>query len=252
MRYTHTSCKSLICFLLLNKPILIWRDIDIIMSTEGEYEIIPSEPLRKLENEIEELREYIKKIASTNTHNYPSHRISSGVEVISAHKKEPMRSNVDITYEILNYVKMNQELIGSIIRTNVELQSRLSEAIVSINEMTKEIRKLIDIFRDAAVEYLREDVNKSKEENSEEKKKKEEELRLLQEKLESIERLNSRMIEVLDKLHKSIENMSKVSSNVSKEPVVSSSKTEEKPLPKPPMLPPMPPPPAPPKAFKKK
>ena len=178
------------------------------MAEEGIYELVPLDPIKKLEREIEELKKAI--------YTKPETKIEKSSEFSL----------------LVDLIKSNQEIINTIVRSNLELQSRISEAVVAINELTREIKKLIDILKEAAVETA-----VGGEETTEEKKEKEDITKTLEivvnklyEKFDLIEKQNNKIIELLNDISKSLKEK----------------KEEKKPTPARKPLPPLPPPPGPP------
>jgi len=144
-----------------------------------EYELIPLDPIRKLEAEVEELKEYLKSLKS---------ELKKEDTIIS--EKENVSVPVD--------KELYKELANALIRSNIELQSKIAELIVSTNELNKEIKRLVDIFKEAAMSYM-ESIKK------ETKKKELKEADVLMKKLEEIENVNVKIVENLEKMNRLLE-----------------------------------------------
>ncbi|HIP90665.1 MAG TPA: hypothetical protein EYH22_03880 [Candidatus Nanopusillus sp.] len=159
-----------------------------------EYELVPIDPIRKLESEVEELKQYLKSLKeelAIKTHE----NINNNIPQDHQHSEDDHLIRV-----LIDYAKTNQEIINSLIRTNIELQSKIAELVVSTHELNKGIHKLVEIFEEAAIEYM-EKMNTKKE------SKKEEGNNELLKKLEDLEKINLKIAEALDKLSKSIESI---------------------------------------------
>jgi uncharacterized coiled-coil protein SlyX len=89
---------------------------------QEEFELIPVTPLRKLEKRIEEL----EKKASIN-------------------EKELYR-------EIIQIVRMNQEIVDALIKANDSLRIELSKLPLKLEELTKKIDELLDLIKAAGEE----------------------------------------------------------------------------------------------------
>jgi len=89
---------------------------------QEEFELIPVTPLRKLEKRIEEL----EKKASIN-------------------EKELYR-------EIIQIVRMNQEIVDALIKANDSLRVELSKLPLKLEELTKKIDELLDLIKAAGEE----------------------------------------------------------------------------------------------------
>ncbi|MEM1688007.1 MAG: hypothetical protein QW184_01365 [Nanopusillaceae archaeon] len=88
-----------------------------------------------------------------------------------------------------------KEVIGSLIKSNLELHAKISELIVILNGLSKDIKSLLDIFKEAALAYM-ETEPKVKEYN-------------FSKKIEELENYNKRLSEIIEKLIKEIEELKK-------------------------------------------
>lgn len=89
---------------------------------QEEFELIPVTPLRRLEKRIEEL----EKKASIN-------------------ERELYR-------EIIQIVRMNQEIVDALIKANDSLRIELSKLPLKLEELTKKIDELIELIKAAGEE----------------------------------------------------------------------------------------------------
>jgi ferric iron reductase protein FhuF len=89
---------------------------------QEEFELIPVTPLRRLEKRIEEL----EKKASIN-------------------ERELYR-------EIIQIVRMNQEIVDALIKANDSLRIELSKLPLKLEELTKKIDELIELIKVAGEE----------------------------------------------------------------------------------------------------
>lgn len=89
---------------------------------QEEFELIPVTPLRRLEKRIEEL----EKKASIN-------------------EKELYR-------EIIQIIRMNQEIVDALIKANDSLRIELSKLPLKLEELTKKIDELIELIKAAGEE----------------------------------------------------------------------------------------------------
>jgi seryl-tRNA synthetase len=89
---------------------------------QEEFELIPITPLRRLEKRIEEL----EKKASIN-------------------ERELYR-------EIIQIVRMNQEIVDALIKANDSLRIELSKLPLKLEELTKKIDELIELIKAAGEE----------------------------------------------------------------------------------------------------
>lgn len=91
---------------------------------EEEYELIPLSPLRKLEKRVAQLES------------------ASGVDV------------KEFFHELVDIVKMNQQLVDELIKANDALRIELSRLPSRIEEMTKNLGELISYIKAATVEEV--------------------------------------------------------------------------------------------------
>jgi ferric iron reductase protein FhuF len=89
---------------------------------QEEFELIPVTPLRRLEKRIEEL----EKKASIN-------------------ERELYR-------EIIQIVRMNQEIVDALIKANDSLRIELSKLPLKLEELTKKIDELVELIKAAGEE----------------------------------------------------------------------------------------------------
>ena len=186
-----------------------------------EYEIISIDPIRKLEEEVEELKQSIHSLReeiaiktdnNIHTNNKPVHSPSANA--------------------LIEYAKINQDIVNSLIKSNIELQSKIAELVVSTHELNKNVQRLVDIFKEAAIEYL----EKMKKGEIKKEEKENPEVKMFAQKLEDIEKINLKIAEVLEKLNKSIESLKKKESE--KQQQIPPFKP---PVQQPPKFPPLPP-----------
>ncbi|MEM4511509.1 MAG: hypothetical protein QXD25_01725, partial [Nanopusillaceae archaeon] len=81
---------------------------------------------------------------------------------------------------------MYKEIIGSLIKSNLELHAKISELIVILNSLSKDIKNLLDLFKEAALTYM----------ETEPKRKDKD----LYNKIEELENYNKKLSEILEKL----------------------------------------------------
>jgi len=91
---------------------------------EEEFELIPVTPLRRLEKRIEEL----EKKASIN-------------------ERELYR-------EIIQIIRMNQEIVDALIKANDSLRIELSKLPLKLEELTKKIEELLEIIKAGGEEEM--------------------------------------------------------------------------------------------------
>jgi len=91
---------------------------------EEEYELMPLSPLRKLEKRVSQLES------------------SSGVDV------------KEFFHELVDIVKMNQQLVDELVKANDALRVELSRLPGRIEEMTKNLSELISFIKAAATEEI--------------------------------------------------------------------------------------------------
>jgi len=92
---------------------------------QEEFELVPVTPLRRLEKRIEEL----ERKASVN-------------------ERELYR-------EIIQIVRMNQEIVDALIKANDSLRIELSKLPLKLEELTKKIDELLEIIKAAGEEESR-------------------------------------------------------------------------------------------------
>jgi len=135
-------------------------------------------------------------------------------ESINELKKESLDSNEDYKSSSEFY----KEIVNSLIKSNVELHAKISELVVVINGLSKDLRELLNIFKEAALAYMEEKPSsKSKD---------------LEKKIEEVEGFNKNILEVLNKLTSELEELKK-------EKEKKEEKSIKRPLPPPPPMPPM-------------
>ena len=162
------------------------------------YEIISSDPIEKLTEEIENLKNDLKTLKS---------EIKNNIEEIKNQIKIPSdnvitKKEVESVYNSTNIdINFYKEIINSLIRSNIDLQSKISELIVVSNNLYKEIKDLFDIFKEAALSRPKE-----KEEN------KQVDVEIIK-RLENLEKANLKMAEILDNLKKQIDEIKSQQNN---------------------------------------
>jgi len=112
-------------------------------------------------------------------------------ESISELKKESLDSNEDYKSSKEFY----KEIINSLIKSNVELHAKISELVVVINGLSKDLKELLNIFKEAALLYM--EGKPSSKSND------------LEKKIEEMESFNKRILEILDKLNSELEELKK-------------------------------------------
>lgn len=136
-----------------------------------------AEKVERLLNELMELRNDIKKLKR---------------EIKSDKNNENIKEN---DYDLY------KSLIHSLIKSNIELQSKISELIVMTNNLMKDLRTLLDILKEAAMERLvsgKESKSREKENNMESV------LKVIESKFDEIGKVNLKIIDVLNQLNKSL------------------------------------------------
>jgi hypothetical protein len=151
---------------------------------QEEFELIPVTPLRRLEKRIEEL----EKKASIN-------------------EKELYR-------EIIQIIRMNQEIVDALIKANDSLRIELSKLPLKLEELTKKIDELLEIIKAAGEEEAKPTIDNKP----------------LIEKIEKLTEINNKILENNEALISLLEDISK--------------KLSKPPLPMPPKPPVIPKPPA--------
>jgi uncharacterized coiled-coil protein SlyX len=150
---------------------------------QEEFELIPVTPLRRLEKRIEEL----EKKASIN-------------------EKELYR-------EIIQIIRMNQEIVDALIKANDSLRIELSKLPLKLEELTKKIDELLEIIKAAGEEEAKPTIDNKP----------------LIEKIEKLTEINNKILENNEALISLLEDISK--------------KLSKPPLPMPPKPPVIPKPP---------
>ncbi len=152
------------------------------VSRQEEFELIPVTPLRRLEKRIEEL----EKKASIN-------------------ERELYR-------EIIQIVRMNQEIVDALIKANDSLRIELSKLPLKLEELTKKIDELLELIKVAGEEEVKPMPVDTKP---------------LIEKIEKLTEINNKILENNEALISLLDDISK--------------KLTKPPFPMPPPRPPMPP-----------
>ena len=152
------------------------------MGRQEEFELIPVTPLRKLEKRIEEL----EKKASIN-------------------ERELYR-------EIIQIIRMNQEIVDALVKANDSLRIELSKLPSKLEELTKKIDELLELIKAAGEE----EVKPAQIDN-----------KPLIEKIEKLTEINNKILKNNENLISLLEDISK---KITRPPV-------PMPLPKPPMPP---------------
>jgi predicted nuclease with TOPRIM domain len=159
-----------------------------------EYELMPTDPVEKLVDEIEGLKNDLATLKNELKNNIEEikRQVSTPSETNPVVKKETQaqmyyaQSNIDTSFY--------KEIVNSLIKSNIDLQAKISELVVVTNNLYKEIKNLFDIFKEAAL--LR---PKEKEENGDN-------IELLK-RIENLEKANLKVAELLDNLKKQMENI---------------------------------------------
>ena len=159
-----------------------------------EYELMPTDPVEKLVDEIEGLKNDLAALKNELKNNIEEikRQVSTPSETNPVVKKETQaqmyyaQSNIDTSFY--------KEIVNSLIKSNIDLQAKISELVVVTNNLYKEIKNLFDIFKEAAL--LR---PKEKETNGDN-------IELLK-RIENLEKANLKVAELLDNLKKQIENI---------------------------------------------
>jgi phage shock protein A len=132
---------------------------------QEEFELIPVTPLRRLEKRIEEL----EKKASIN-------------------ERELYR-------EIIQIVRMNQEIVDALIKANDSLRIELSKLPLKLEELTKKIDELIELIKAAGEEETESKVSVDN--------------KPLVEKIEKLTEINNKILENNEALISLLEEISK-------------------------------------------
>ena len=159
-----------------------------------EYELMPTDPVEKLVDEVEGLKNDLATLKNELKNNIEEikRQVSTPSETNPVVKKETQaqmyyaQSNIDTSFY--------KEIVNSLIKSNIDLQAKISELVVVTNNLYKEIKNLFDIFKEAAL--LR---PKEKETNGDN-------IELLK-RIENLEKANLKVAELLDNLKKQMENI---------------------------------------------
>jgi len=130
---------------------------------QEEYELIPVTPLRKLEKRIEQLE-----------------------SKVGINEKELYR-------EIIQIVRMNQEIVDALIKANDSLRVELSKLPLKIEELTNKINELIELIKAAGEEEVKPTVDNKP----------------LIEKIEKLTEINNKILENNETLISLLEDISK-------------------------------------------
>jgi uncharacterized coiled-coil DUF342 family protein len=158
------------------------------------YELIPTDPLEKLVEEIENLKNdlaILKRELKNNIEEIKK-QVSIPSETNPIAKKEAqaqlyyVQSNIDTSFY--------KEIVNSLIKSNIDLQAKISELVVVTNNLYKELKSLFEIFKEAAL--LRPKEKETHENNTE-----------LIKRIENLEKANLKVAELLDNLKKQIESI---------------------------------------------
>ena len=160
----------------------------------SEYELIPTDPVEKLVEEIENLKNDLATLKNELKNNIEEikRQISMPSEENTIVKKEAQaqmyhaQSNIDTSFY--------KEIVNSLIKSNIDLQAKISELVVVTNNLYKEIKNLFDIFKEAALSRPKE--RETNENNIE-----------LLKRIENLEKANLKVAELLDNLKKQIESI---------------------------------------------
>jgi len=160
----------------------------------SEYELIPTDPVEKLVEEMENLKNDLAALKNELKNNIEEikRQISMPSEINTIVKKEAQaqmyhaQSNIDTSFY--------KEIINSLIKSNIDLQAKISELVVVTNNLYKEIKNLFDVFKEAAL--LRPKERETNDNNIE-----------LLKRIENLEKANLKVAELLDNLKKQIESI---------------------------------------------
>ncbi|MFZ8855726.1 MAG: hypothetical protein ACO2OX_00795 [Candidatus Nanopusillus sp.] len=160
----------------------------------SDYELIPTDPLEKLVEEIENLKDDLATLKRELKNNIEEikKQVSIPSETNPIAKKEAqaqlyyVQSNVDTSFY--------KEIVNSLIKSNIDLQAKISELVVVTNNLYKELKSLFEIFKEAAL--LRPKEKETHENNIE-----------LMKRIENLEKANLKVAELLDNLKKQIESI---------------------------------------------
>jgi len=160
----------------------------------SDYELIPTDPLEKLVEEIENLKNDLATLKRELKNNIEEikRQVSTPSETNPIAKKEAQaqlyyaQSNIDTSFY--------KEIVNSLIKSNIDLQAKISELVVVTNNLYKELKSLFEIFKEAAL--LRPKEKETHENNAE-----------LIKRIENLEKANLKVAELLDNLKKQIESI---------------------------------------------
>jgi len=130
---------------------------------QEEFELIPVTPLRRLEKRIEEL----ERKASIN-------------------ERELYR-------EIIQIIRMNQEIVDALIKANDALRIELSKLPLKLEELTKKVEELIELIKMAGEEEIKPTIDNKP----------------LIEKIEKLTEINNKILENNEALISLLEEISK-------------------------------------------
>ncbi|BFI73614.1 hypothetical protein YN1_6010 [Nanoarchaeota archaeon] len=159
----------------------------------SSYEIISSDPIEKLTQEIENLKNDLKTLKSELKNNIDE--IKNQIKIPSP-ENNITKKEVQTSYQVSNNsidINFYKEIVNSLIKSNIDLQAKISELIVVSNNLYKEIKNLFDIFKEAALTRPRE--QKSEKGIDDEVAKR----------LENLEKANLKVAEILDNLKKQLD-----------------------------------------------
>ncbi len=160
----------------------------------SNYELIPVDPFEKLVEEIENLKNDLATLKRELKNNIEEikKQVSTPSETNQIAKKEAqtqlyyVQSNIDTSFY--------KEIVNSLIKSNIDLQAKISELVVVTNNLYKELKSLFEIFKEAAL--LRPKEKETHENNTE-----------LIKRIENLEKANLKVAELLDNLKKQIESI---------------------------------------------
>ncbi|BBL45409.1 hypothetical protein MJ1_0238 [Nanobdella aerobiophila] len=156
-----------------------------------EYEIIPQDPIDKLTQEIENLKTDLRELKG---------QLKDNIENIKRELSLPNENNPLLRKEV-NYsqnfsvdISFYKEIVNSLIKSNVDLQAKISELVVVSNNLYREIKNLLDIFKEAAISR-KEAKNDNNLNNVD-----------ILKRLENLEKANLKIAELLDSFKKYMDN----------------------------------------------
>ncbi|MGC9079871.1 MAG: hypothetical protein ACP5G1_03990 [Nanopusillaceae archaeon] len=174
------------------------------------YEIIEADPLDRLTREIEGLKKDLKILQDQLKNSIEE--IRRQVQQTGKLVDKPVEEKVNTTKQVIQdnnyyiYRDLMESLMRSnqtLIKSNIDLQAKISELVVISSNLYKELRELIEIFKEAALIRSRRSVSGINEEE-------------IQKRLETLEKSNLKLAEMIDSLKKTIENIqgNKISTNL--------------------------------------